>query len=447
MKQKPLSRRTVLRGLGTALGVPLLDAMTPAYAAGTRAAYPLRMAFMFFPNGVIKPDWTPEKEGTDFALPFILTPLEKVRKDVLVMTGLAQRKADANGDGPGDHARSAGTFLTSMQAFKTAGKDIRVGISVDQIAAQKIGGQTPLPSLELGTEPGAQAGNCDSGYSCAYSSCISWSTPNTPVTKEVNPRAVFARLFGDPEQAAAARDRAKRAAYERSILDLVREDAETLNGKLGGSDKRKMDEYLDSVRSIEKRIQAMETKDAGRKPPPGDPPTGIPREYPEHVRVMNDLMVLAFQTDSTRVASFMLANEGSNRTYPFLEVREGWHSLSHHQNKKNLTDQIRRIDKWNVEQFVYLVEKLKSVPEGNGTLLDSCMVLYGCAIGDGNRHSHNDLPILLAGKAGGTIATGRHVQWPKNTPLANLFLSMLDRMGVKEASFGDSTGRLDNLTA
>ncbi|HUR38256.1 MAG TPA: DUF1552 domain-containing protein, partial [Planctomycetota bacterium] len=280
--------------------------------------------------------------------------------------------------------------------------------------------------------------------SCAYSSAISWKSPTLPLPKEINPRAVFTRLFGDPNQIAADRDRAKQALYRRSVLDLVSGDAKSLDATLGLADRRKLEEYLEAVRTIEKQIQASE-KDESRRLPAMEAPEGIPAEFPAYVRLMMDLLVVAFQTDSTRISTFVLANEGSNRTFPWIEVRDGHHSLSHHGGNVEKTEKIQKIDQFYVEQFSYLVQKMKATPEGEGTLLDNSMLVYGGAIGDGNRHNHDELPILLAGKGQGTIATGRHVRYPRGTPLCNLFLSMLDRVGVKEERLGDSTGRLPDL--
>jgi len=442
---KRISRRAVLRGLGVAVALPALEAMAPRRLfAGDTPRPPLRMAFFSIPNGVNNPYWFPRDVGATYTLPKTLASLEPVKDDLLVISGLAHDKARANGDGPGDHARSNATFLTSCQARKTDGKDIRAGVSVDQIAAEKAGGKTRLASLELGCEKGAMAGNCDSGYSCAYSSAISWKSPTLPLPKEINPRAVFTRLFGDPNQIAADRDRAKQALYRRSVLDLVSGDAKSLDATLGLADRRKLEEYLEAVRTIEKQIQASE-KDEARRLPAMEAPEGIPAEFPAYVRLMMDLLLVAFQTDATRVSTFVMANEGSNRTFPWIEVRDGHHSLSHHGGNVEKTDKIQKIDQFYVEQFSYLVQKMKATPEGEGTLLDNSMLVYGGAIGDGNRHNHDELPILLAGKGQGTIATGRHVRYPRGTPLCNLFLSMLDRVGVKEERIGDSTGRLGDL--
>jgi hypothetical protein len=433
--------------MGTALALPLLEAMKPlrAFADGP-AKPPLRMAFCMTPNGVNCPAWFPTTEGAGYELSKTLSPLTSIKDDVLVLSGLAHDKAKANGDGAGDHARSASTFLTGAQARKTDGKDIRSGVSVDQLAAEKLGAKTRLASLEIGTERGAMAGNCDSGYSCAYSSAIAWMSPTMPLPKEVNPRQVFGRLFGDPGAIAAERDRARQALYRKSVLDLVREDAAGLEKELGAADRRKLDEYLESVRSIERQIQAAEGENAAKVPAGVEAPAdGIPSELPAYFKLLSDLLVLAFRTDATRVATFMFANEGSNKTFPFIEVRDGHHSLSHHGGNKEKLDKIQKIDQFYVEMYADLVGKLKLVKEGEGTLLDNCMVVYGSAIGDGNRHNHNELPVLFAGRAGGTVKTGRHVRYPKDTPMTNLFLSMLDRMGIQEERFADSTGRLQGL--
>jgi hypothetical protein len=442
---KQLSRRAVLRGMGVAVALPALEAMRPLQAFGQVGSKPpLRMAFLSIPNGVNNTHWFPKDYGTSFVLPKTLSPLESVRRDLLVISGLAHDKAKANGDGPGDHARSSATLLTGCQARKTDGKDIRAGVSVDQVAADKIGSRTKLASIELGCDKGAMAGNCDSGYSCAYSSSIAWKSPTLPLPKEINPRAVFTRLFGDPSQIAQERDRAKHEMYRRSVLDLVSGEAMSLNADLGVADRRKLEEYLEAVRSVEKQIQSAE-QDEVRRMPQMEAPEGIPAEFPAYAKLMMDLLVVAFQTDTTRIATFVLANEGSNRTFPWIEVRDGHHSLSHHGGNVEKLEKIQKIDQFYVEQYSYLIRKMKSVSEGEGTLLDNAMLFYGGAIGDGNRHNHNELPILLAGNAQGTIETGRHIRYPKDTPLANLFLSMLERMGVKEERLGDSTGRLDQL--
>jgi hypothetical protein len=438
-----IDRRYVLKGLGAAVALPLLEAMEPLAATAApppAPRAPTRIAFLYVPNGKHMPDWTPKAEGADFELPWTLEPLKPVKSDLLVLTGLTADKARANGDGGGDHARALAAFLTGCQPRKTDGTDIRAGISADQVIAARVGDQTRLASLEIGGEPGAMAGNCDSGYSCVYSSTISWRSATTPVPKEVNPKLVFERLFGNSRDAGAAR----RDATRKSILDFVREDAADLTGKVGANDQRKLDEYFSAVRDVERRIEK-----AARLPEVKTPdyarPAGIPGSYADQLKILADLLVLAFQADVTRVATFVLANEGSNRPYPFLSVPEGHHDLSHHENNPAKQNKIRIINRFHVEQLAYLLTRLRSIREGDGTLLDHCMIAYGSGNSDGNRHNHDDLPILLAGKGNGTLKPGRHVRFPKETPLNNLWLSLMDRMGVNLPSLGDSTGRLNNL--
>lgn len=439
---KLLSRRTVLKGLGASIALPWLEAMGPftGWASQAPNRVPVRMAFVYVPNGKNMADWTPSAEGADFTLPRILEPLSEVREYVSVLTGLTADKARPNGDGPGDHARAMAAFLTGAQPRKTDGTDIRAGISVDQVAAARIGSQTRLPSLEIGVDPSAMAGNCDSGYSCVYSSTISWRSATTPVPKINNPRLIFERLFSTGNDA----DRARRERNRRSILDFAREDAASLQNDLGANDRRRLDEYLTSIRDIEERIER-----AARLPEPPRPnmpqPTGIPQGYQEHVRLLCDLLVLAFQADITRVSTFVFANEGSNRPYPFIDVREGHHDLSHHGNDRAKMQKIATINRFHVSQLAYMLNRMKNIREGNGTLLDNCMLCYGSGNSDGNRHNHDDLPILLVGRGSGTIRSGRHLRYRQNTPLNNLWLSMLDRMGTSVEQLGDSTGRLRNL--
>ena len=445
MSNHQFPRRTFLKGVGTAIAVPMLEGMLPATAAAAEAQRPLRMAFMFIPNGVNVEHWTPSSEGELSQLPFILEPLADLKHKINVLSGLAHDKARANGDGPGDHARSASAFLTASQPYKTAGADIKVGISVDQLAAQHLSPTTKFASLELGLERGAQAGNCDSGYSCAYSSSISWRTESTPVAKEVDPRQVFDRLFGNGQSAEMDESRIRRDRLRKSILDVVMDDAKQLQGQLSLKGQRKLDEYLSSIREIEKRVE-LAAKTAAEDAPKGAVrPTGIPREYAEHSRLMLDMLALAFQADLTRISTFMLANEGSNRPYRNLGISDGHHQISHHQRDPEKLEKIRNINRFHIEQLAYLLKKLDSFQEGEGTVLDNTMLVYGCAIGDGNRHNHEDLPVLMAGGGAGTIKTGRHLRYARNTPMANLFLSMLDRTGLKVERFGDSTGRLENL--
>lgn len=440
MKNKTLHRRTVLRGAsGAALSLPLLNIMQPSAVAGSAAKAPARMAFIFFPNGAIMDRWKPEGEGKEFKLNSTMESLQPHRDDLLIMTGLTQHHGRANGDGGGDHARNASSFLTGAQPRKTAGADIEVGVSIDQAAAKLIGDQTRLPSLELGMDRGRNAGNCDSGYSCAYSTNISWKTPNTPNAKEVSPRLAFERLFGTRE---AAETREKRNRFRKSILDFVADDAARLESRLGGTDRRKLDEYFTSVRDIEKRIDSANNVRA-TEIPDLKLPDGVPADFAEHIQLMYDIMLLAFQTDSTRIATFMVGDAGSNRSYPQIDVRDGHHGLSHHRDDKDKVDKIARIDKYLVDQFAAFLQRMKATSEGDGNLLDNSMLLYGSAISDGNRHSHHDLPIVLAGRGGGSIETGRALHFPNETPLNNLFLAMSERVGAKLKEIGDSTGQLD----
>ena len=443
-----LPRRTFLKGLGTAVALPLLEAMLPgaslaAAAAGPAGSAPRRMAFIYVPNGANMADWTPKAVGTEFELPPILEPLKPHQRDLQVLSGLAQDKARPNGDGAGDHARASATFLTGCQARKTNGADIRVGISVDQLAAEKLGKQTRYASLELGCDRGQQVGNCDSGYSCAYSFNISWKTPSTPVPAEINPRLVFDRLFTAGDKADRDENSARRQRYHKSILDFALDDANRLKTSLGATDRRKLDEYLTAVREIEQRIEMAEKYAAAM--PDFQKPKGVPKDYEQHIRLMYDLLALSFQTDTTRVSTFIMAHDGSNRSYKFIDVPEGHHDLSHHGGNEEKKQKIAKINRFHMTQFAYFLGKLKTIQEGEGTLLDNCMIVYGSGIGDGNRHNHDDLPVLLAGKGGGSLTPGRHVVHPRNTPMANLYLSMLERVGAPVERLGDSTGLLKDI--
>ncbi len=447
----------MLRGLGTAVALPFLESLTPTVAlagslgaAGRAAgAPPVRMAFLFVPNGVNVPKWVPERDGWDFELSPILEPLANVKQKLLVLSGLTHDKGRANGDGAGDHARSASVFLTGAQPVKTHGANFRSGVSVDQVAAQRIGKVTRIPSLELSCDSGRNSGNCDSGYSCAYSNNISWASPSTPMAKEVDPRLVFDRLFSSDLAGEAQRARERKLRRRLSILDFVLDDARRLETRLGKTDRRKLDEYLASVREIEQRVERAGAidHDSFTAPPEGLPAqAGETMQFEQHVRLLSDMIVLAFQGDVTRIATFMLARAGSNRNYREIDVPDGHHDLSHHQGRPEKLDKIYRINRYHVTQLAYLLERLDSIEEGDGTLLDNCMVVYGSGLSDGNRHNNENLPVVLAGGGGGSIDSGRHVRYPYETPLCNLFLSMLDRVGVEEDYFGDSTGRVRGLT-
>jgi len=403
---------------------------------------PRRMAFIYTPNGAYMPYWMPKTEGTDFALPLCLEPMAEHRQDMIVFGGLTCDKSRANGDGAGDHARAGGAYLTGAQPRKTAGANFQAGISADQAAAQQLGERTRLPSIELAIERYRGAGNCDSGYSCVYEHTISWRDATTPVPPEVNPRQVFDRLFADkpndPEVIARNQLRA-------SVLDAVLDDARVLNNELGGNDKRKLDQYLSGVRELEKRIARAAPLTPAAVPDDVFRPVGVPADLTDHIRLMYDLMVLAFQTDSTRICSMMLGREGSEQKYRVVGVNEGHHSISHHQNRPDNLAKLKVINTYLVSQFAYFTGKLKSIKEGDGTLLDNCMVTYGSAIADPNRHAHHDLPVLMVGCGGGTIKPGRYIRYKAETPLNNLWLAMLERFGANVPKLGDSTGVLEGL--
>ena len=446
MRGKHIPRRTVLRGLGTMIALPFLDSMVPAFASPLlRKSTPRRMAFVYIPNGAIMDDWTPAKSGAGYDLGPILKPLEPFREDLLLLTGLAQYQGNSLGDGPGDHARAGSTFLTGVHPKKTSGANIQVGISVDQVAAQKVGGKTRFASVELGTEPGRLAGSCDSGYSCAYSNSMSWRSSTTPNPLEINPRLVFERLFGDVRTDETLDAQAQRLRHERSILDFVQEDAKRLQGSLGPTDRRKLQEYLEGIREIERRISSAE-KEELELPADLEKPHGVPVEFSEHVKILFDLATVAFQTDSTRILTFMIGPEGSNRSYPEIGVSDVHHGLSHHRRDQEKIRKISKINRFHIEQFAYFLGKMKSVSDGEGTLLDSSMIVYGSGLSDGNLHTHEGLPVLLAGRAGNTLKPGRHMVYAEKTPLNNLFLSMLDRMGIPTETLGDSTGKLEHLS-
>ena len=439
---KALPRRTFLRGMGATVALPFLDAMTPAFASASAPV--TRVAFVYTANGVIMQDWTPAEEGPGFAFSKTLTPVEPFRDDLLVLTGLAHRNGEALGDGPGDHARAGASWLTGVHPRKTRGADIRNGMSVDQMLAETIGRDAPLPSLELGLQDVRMAGGCDSGYSCAYSNTISWSSPTTPLPYENNPSRVFSRLFGDGDTTDPA-VRAVRARQNRSLLDFVRDDAARLRATLGAGDRRKLGDYLDSVREVERRIR--NARHDGAALPVLDRPDGIPPTFEEHVRLMSDLITIAFQADLTRVVTLMYSREGGNRTYRSIGVPDAHHGLSHHLNDPEKMARLAVIDRHHVAMLAYLLGKLRDAQDGDGSLLDHAMVVYGSSLSDSNAHTHDDLPTLLAGGGGGALRGGRHLRYPDGTPMTNLFLTMLDRLGVHRERVGDSTGRIAHLSA
>jgi hypothetical protein len=436
--------------MGAAIALPFLDAMYPAFAsqAVKKALAPNRMAFLYVPNGIVMEGWTPSGPlgATPLGeLPRISRALAPFRNDVLMLTGLTSDAGREHGDGGGDHARAGAAYLTSTHPRKTYGKDIKAGISVDQIAARHLDGHTRFGSLELGCEEGIQGGNCDNGYSCAYSNSLSWRTENTPNPPEIRPRAVFERMFGaaDDEKDPARRQRLR--TLRRSVLDMAVGEAQTLKSALGGDDRRKLDEYLYAVRDIERRIQNAERGNTDRVPVHA-PAASVPDDFAEHARLMFDLMALAFQTDMTRIITVLLAIEQSPRNYPEIGITEGHHGLTHHQGDKGKIEKVTQINEYHIKQFIYLLEKFKSIRDGDGTLLDNSMIVYGSGLADGNQHQHHNLPVVLAGRARGAFHPGRHIRYADETPMANLFLSMLDRMGVPVETWGDSTGRLQGLS-
>ncbi len=448
IRRNSLSRRTVLKGMGAALGLPFLEAMTPALAEVSRHkpdSTPIRLAFVYVPNGIIMKAFTPSTVGQGFEFPRIIKSLEPFRDDVFVLSGLRDQNGEPGPDGAGDHARAGGSYLTGVRAKKTAGADIHTGISADQVAAQFLGKRTRLASLELGCDDSRTVGNCDSGYSCAYSNSISWRTPSTPMPPEVNPRIVFERLFGTEDLSLPAEVRARRAKYRKSILDIVGEDTRKLVGTLGAADRRKMDEYLTAVREVERSIQRAE-KENHPAMPQMEKPAGVPLTMGEYVKLMYDLQVLAFQTDTTRISTLMVGREGSNRVYPEIGVPDPHHPITHHRNNPEWVEKVTRINTHHVELFSYFIQKLKSIPEGEGTLLDHSMIVYGSGLSDGNQHIHADLPVILAGRGDGSLRPGRHIAYKKGTPMTNLYLTLLDRAGVHPESIGDSDGRVEHLS-
>ncbi len=400
------------------------------------------MAYVYFPNGAIQPAWWPEGEGKDFELGRTMQALAKVKHQLQILGGMDHVNATPGPDGAGDHARASGTFLTGVRVKKTAGSDIRAGISIDQVVAQQIGHLTRFPSLELTCDAVRKSGNCDSGYSCAYQYNLSWRSPGTPVAPEPNPRLLFERLFGAGAPGERAESLKRRQVQQRSILDFVLDDARSLESQLTYRDKQKLDEYFVSVREIEQRLEAAERFGAAPDPRIATP-AGIPASFEEHVQMMFDMMILAFQTDSTRVATFLLANEGSNRTFPEAGIVEGHHYLTHHQNKQDMIDKVAEIDRWYMKQLAQFLEKMDQTTDVDGkSLLHNSMIVYGSGNADGNRHTHTNLPVMLAGSGGGTLTPGRFTKFG-GVPMSNLLLSLADRMGAQGVErLGDSTGRV-----
>jgi hypothetical protein len=448
----PLARRTFLRGLGATLALPLLDSMVPSVSARGAATSPIRLGYVYTPNGIIGASdksprpfmWTPKTAGTNFEFSPTMKALEPFREHINVFSGLAQVNGRALGDGPGDHARATATFLTGVHPQKTGGADFHLGISADQIAARELGKYTQLSSLELGLEPQPLAGNCDSGYTCAYMS-MSWRGPTSPLPAEINPRTVFERLFGDGDSTDAAA-RMARLESQKSVLDYVSASLSRLRMRLGSGDKRKLEEYLEAVRDIERRIERTEEQNVAIQLPHIERPSAIPDDYEQYSKLMIDMQVVAWQTDMTRVASFMLGRDGSNRAYREIGISDGHHSISHHQNDPERVEKLIKIDEFHVAMFAYLLKRLKDTPDGDGSLLDHSLVLFGSSLSESNIHTHDDLPIVLAGRANGQLKANRHLVYAKETPLNNLFLNMFDLAGLPQIhGFGDSTGRLTDL--
>ncbi|HZF30507.1 MAG TPA: DUF1552 domain-containing protein [Gammaproteobacteria bacterium] len=444
-RPKVLPRRTFLKGAGAAIGLPLLDAMVPAFASDAPKAK--RLGFVYLPNGVAKnftgiDYWTPKAVGKLTELTPILKPLEPYRDRITVISGLAARVAEANAqDGAtGDHTKATAAWLTGVRCKRTEGADIEAGVSIDQMAAAVLGKDTALPSLELSIDLSVLAGMCDSAYSCVYLNTLSWSTPTAPLPSENNPRVVFERLFGDGGTNA---QRAARARQDRSILDFVNADFGRLTRELGPKDRVQVDEYLGAVREVERRIEAVERlgDDAGL--PALDRPIGIPEIFGDHVKLMYELQWLAFQADLTRVVTFMLGRELNFRTYPEIGLTQGHHTMSHHGEKPENIERYAKLNTYQTDLFAGFLSKLASTPEGNGTLLDQSLFLYGASLGNPNLHAHMDLPLSVVGGPAGRAGGGRHIVEPSNTPMSNLLVTLLDRVGVPVEKVGDSTGRVE----
>ena len=439
--KKAIPRRTFLKGVGATLALPLLDGMVPAMAAVGDSQRVNRLSFVYVPNGIIMDKWTPATEGAGFEMTPILEQIAPFRDNMLVLSGLDCKHANPQpGEGGGDHERGSGAFLTGSHPKKTGGADIQAGTSVDQVAAQELGKQTELASLEITLDFAEFVGGCDPGYSCAYTNTLCWRTPTTPIPMENNPRAVFERLFGSSDTTDPA-ERLARIRKERSILDAIAEDVTRLQTGLGSADRRKLTEYLEAVRDVERRIAKAEQQSAQELPTLARP-VGIPATFQEHYELMADLQALAFQTDKTRVITFLVAHEQSTRPYPEIGIPDPHHPLTHHSGDQEKIAKVVQIQTYHAKMFSYFLEKMRSTPDGDGSLLDHMMIVYGGSISDANVHKHEDLPILLLGGGDGRIKGGRHVRYPKDTPVSNLFLALLDNLGVTKESFGDSTGHL-----
>ena len=443
--KKALSRRTFIKGAGAVLALPLLESMLPALAQAQNTARPAQRLFVgYVPNGVIMDKWTPDKFGTDFVFPSSLEPLAKHKDKISVLTGLALHPAMPQpGEGTGDHVRSSAAYLTGAHPKKTEGTDIQCGISMDQLAANYIGDSTQMRSLEIALDPNELIGACEAGYSCAYANTLSWRNETTPLPMENQPRAVFERLFGDSDDTSMAA-RAARLMEERSILDSLLAEVNSLQKTLPSHDRQKIDQYLEAIRDAERRIAIAEKQNIDL-PQMERPVGGIPDTFAEHARLMFDLQLMAFQTDITRVITFMMSREVSPRSYPELGIPDPHHGLSHHQDNPVQMEKLARLNRHHIEQFAYFMDRLAETPDGDSTLLDNIVMLYGCGISDGNKHLHTDLPCFIAGGGSGTHRGGHHFKYEHDLPISNLQLTMLQNFGVEREVLGDSTGTISGL--
>ena len=445
LTNKTLSRRTVLRGLGAAVALPLLDSMVPVLRAQATLRAARRLGIVYVPNGVIMDQWTPKTDGAAFEWSPTLKPLESFRNQVSVLSGLDDKPAvPLPNEGAGDHARAASTFLTGVHVRKTEGMDLQAGISMDQLAARELGKETQLSSVEMTMEYTEMLGACDAGYSCAYSNTIAWRNPTTPLPMEIDPRAIFERLFGDGDST-DSKSRLARIQEDRSILDALVDDVARLGRSLGARDRSKLGQYLEAIRDVERRIQKAEEQSA-RELPVLARPAGVPDSFEQHAKLMFDMWTLAFQADLTRVTTFMMGHEVSSRAYPEIGVPDAHHPISHHQGDADKIVKCAKVNLFHMQMFAYFLDKLRNTPDGDGSLLDSSIIMYGSGMSDGNLHAHLDLPILLAGGGNGHLKGGRHLRFAKGTPVANLHLTLLDKLGLRMEQFGDSTGQLRELS-
>ena len=437
-----LPRRTFLRGMGATLALPLLDAMVPALTAVTRTAAKAvpRLGFVYVPNGAVMSHWTPAQTGRAFEFSQTLAALVPFRDQTVIVSNLAQMQANSFDDGAGDHSRGTAAWLSGIHAKRTEGADVQLGITADQIAAREFGKYTQLASLELALETIDLVGNCDNGYSCAYMNTLSWRSATTPLPVETNPRKVFRRMFGQGDNAT---ERLARLHEDQSILDSVQQDVAKLQRSLGPADTSRLHEYLDAIRDVERRIQRAEERNAASDLPLIDVPAGIPDTFEEHIQVMFDLQVLAYRADITRVITFLVGRELSNRTYPAIGINEAHHSLSHHQNDAEKLAKLTKINAYHIQKLSDFLEKLRATPDGDGSMLDHLTLVYGSGLSDGNRHDHSPLPTLVIGGGAGRLRGGTHLSCPKDTPMTNLLLTVLGGAGVREEKLGDSTGALD----